>query len=487
MGKKRLFGLMGFVALAMACKSDGGGASNTPSDGGTASLTYVATSGEGDPAVWTLDDGGTALTVVVTRVDESGEADGGFTMRAACSGKNATFDYRNCAVTSVSPTVGIGQGPQAGGEFFLLEISGVALVAHPKESTVETGGRNRHDLHVGLIRGECGDFSGSYNAIHVGPPGKLAGVFSRVNVVGSADGGFSTIDHWDYGFVVNGAPSTNRSDDPIAALLVTPREVQHPVTIPSSSCSGGTVTMSFPGQGFDGGIGKVRANMTSAGAILLDKPRGRGGLIGLKSTALATLGDLQGKTYVVLNYKDDEGAQLSNVSIDGDGGLRVNAATNTTLPDGGVWIGRFVPISDGTVQSTFSGTDFVDLFNPVSGQATDAGMIYAFGIPGPDGGRNQATTPSQLAGFFATVHADGRLGDGRVVDDGGVGNGRFILMLAQKKDSNIFLVGAHVSVNNDLSGLSDGGYTRCFAADGVGPRNNRQLYCIDSPFIGYSK
>ncbi len=113
----------------------------------------------------------------------------------------------------------------------------------------------------------------------------------------------------------------------------------------------------------------------------------------------------------------------------------------------------------------------------------DAGNVFTWGPP--DGGeRAAAPAPATFSGFFTIVDNQGR----PFID-----KGRPIVFAAQKVDGGIFLSGAHMGVNNSQSGMdNDGGYTRCFSKprpDGTpdSRKNDRQTYCVDGPFVGYSR
>lgn len=91
MARSTLFVVMISMAVGLACKSAAGGGD---SDAVVTPSTYVATSGEGDLALWTVADGDADVTTVVTPVDQFGNPidDGVFTVRGTCTARNTTFD-----------------------------------------------------------------------------------------------------------------------------------------------------------------------------------------------------------------------------------------------------------------------------------------------------------------------------------------------------------------------------------------------------------
>ncbi|MBI3072518.1 MAG: hypothetical protein HYY84_10420 [Deltaproteobacteria bacterium] len=471
----RWFALIGCCA-AVGCKgstSGGGGGSSSTSS----SLSYVATSGEGDLAVWVVADGGADIRVTLTKVDETGNAvDGGtHVITGACSARNATFDYRTCTLSGVTPTIADGGSPKAGDQFYTLEFPGVAYIAHPAGS----GGERRHDLHLGVIMSDCHNLSGTYNTVRVGPPGVLSQVFGQSTLTGASDGTISGVTNYDYGLVVNGAYSTGNSNDPIKSALTSGD--QGTMTIPDggSTCANGVTTIDIP-TGQTSSM-RARATATAAGAVLIDLARGSGGIIGISAANAATINDLRNRTLYLMTYGGGDPLTLMNVRIGDAGEVTLVAQTRDAGIENDGGVGRLVALSDSTVATWFGAGNWVDGRSSWGGMV-DGGSVTTWNPP--DGGRASSPAPASMSGFFTIVDSMGNP----------FGNeGRSIIMMAQKADGGVFFSGAHMAANNQNTGMDgDGGYTRCFARDTpsgmTNPRrNDRQTYCVDGQFVGFGR
>jgi hypothetical protein len=174
--------------------------------------------------------------------------------------------------------------------------------------------------------------------------------------------------------------------------------------------------------------------------------------------------------------------KVLRVQTDSDAGVSLVASTDPSDNfDGGVSVGRFVPLSDTSLAAYFSASALVDSSNYDAG-TFDGGMVQVFG--GLTTAHAAAPAPSTFPGFFAVVGTDGRPWDE---------DGRMVVAMVQKADGGLFLAGGHIAVNNPQSGMSNSNYTRCFdlPADGgygnASRRNDRQRYCVDGPFVGYSR
>ncbi|MBI3072519.1 MAG: hypothetical protein HYY84_10425 [Deltaproteobacteria bacterium] len=465
-----------FAVLGLACKSSSGGG-GSGGDAVVTPSTYVATSGEGDLAVWTVADGGGSVTVVLTKVDTSGNpVDGGtHTIAGSCGARDAVLDYRKCTISSVTPVVANSGSPKAGDQYVTLELPGVAYIAHP---TGSQSGDKRHDLHVGVIAASCHNITGSYNMVHVGPPGTLIEGFGQFSLTGANDGTVSAVTHYDYGMVVNGAYSDNSSSDPIKVALLTD-EFTISIADGGSTCANGVTTIALPAGG--GSAVFARATVTNAGALLIDLPRGLGGIIGISAASAATLSDLRNRDLFIVAYEGDDSVNLMRVRVGDAGEVTFVADVKDGGPEDDGGLGRMVALGDSSLTSYFGAGSWVDSKNMTSA-TVDGGFVNTWSPP--DGGRASSPAPSTLSGFFTIVDNQGRPF---------IEKGRPIILAAQKADGGIFLSGVHMGVNNDNSGKdSDGGYTRCFSKprpDGTpdGRKNDRQSYCIDGPFVGYSR
>ncbi|MBI3070924.1 MAG: hypothetical protein HYY84_02230 [Deltaproteobacteria bacterium] len=420
--------------------------------------TYVATADEGDLAGWAIDSNG-AFSVAMTPVDSEGSpVDGGaYTIAGACAAKNGTYDYRICTVASVTPARPSGTFPRATDSYFVLELPGVAVVAAPL-TNADAG----KQAHVGIARGACGDFSGTYSFTRAGHRGFIPNLMGQFTLVGNSAGEILSIDSWHHGLVVNGQASTGSNADPIRVALITDPANAHPALLDAgtTSCANGVITAKQSVEvSVDGGTALqtviVRINATAAGGLLVDFPYGFGGAIGIRSTAAASITDLLGKNYVILG-RTPTGADLFNVTVDGDAGVTVNS---TLLSSGATgFVGKLVALSNPIVDAYFGAANIVDAYNPIQGTSS-------FGPP--DGGRALAPSPASFAGFFAIVDSQNRLGTADNV-------GEAIIFLAQKSSSGIFLTGAVADVNHP-------GSFSCILQYGY------QLYCLAGPFIGFSR
>jgi hypothetical protein len=430
-------------------------------DAGGAARGYAASVAPGDLAVWSLS--GDTFAIEWTVTDGMGGAAAIYDVSGACTAPDASYAYRDCTIASVTLSSGAPSGgaPQVGDEYYVLELPGVAIVAHPKGPL----GDLRHELHVGFALGDCANPGGTfdYDFVRAGKPGNIDELLGRYRVTLDPSGAITAVDDWDYGLVVDGASSTDQASDPVRIALMTPAALPHPIAVSGATCDHGVLRATILGA-------TIRGAITASGAVLVDLPHrpgevnGSGGLVGSLATNAATLGDLAGKHFSMVLYDETTPVELVDVMVASDGHVTVVSSLKGTIP-AGTALGVLTPLDDPSL-ATFAGAlvDDTDLTGGTLG--TDA----TFGAP--SGSRASAPLPSSLGGVFVTTDGAGHFADP---------HGRATIVVTHKTaGGEILIAGSHFGANNAVGGMS-----RCFS--GTPRAGDLQQYCIDGEFVGVSR
>jgi hypothetical protein len=440
--------------------ADAAPADAAPADTGTAPSSYAATVARGDLAVWTLM--GDTFSIDWTVTASTGDASAVYTVTGTCSAADPSYGYRGCTVVTSSLTSGMGgTGPAVGDGFYVLDLPGVAMAAHPKGMLAEV----RHDLHIGLALGGCSNPGGTFqvNAVHAGVPGNVDRLLQRMSITLDQAGIVSSIDAWDYGLIVNGASSTNMSSDPIRPILMTDPATPHPLPVMGATCNNGVFELPLPGQ-------RLRGVVTRSGVGMVDLPHrpgevnGSGGLIGLTASSSASVAALAGKQFSGVVVDRNSPVDLFNAVVAPDGTLTIVSTLRASLP-ANTYVGQITALADPAL-AVFAG-HLVDLASPISGTyGTDA--LYG----PPAGARTAAPAVSALGGLFVTTDGMGHFSES---------NGRGLFGMAHlAPNGHVMLVAYHFAVNN-----AAGGTDRCFS--GTTLAGNLQQYCIDGELVAFSR
>jgi hypothetical protein len=425
---------------------------------------YGASAARGDFAVWTIMSGN--FTVEWTATDGGGGAAAVWQLAGTCTAPDATFGHRVCTVATAALSSGgadgsANGGPAVGDEYYVLELPGVAIAAHPKGTLADL----RHELHVGLAVGSCTNPGGTFtfNGVRAGVPGNIDQLLGRSAITVDAQGVVSSVDGWDYGLLVNGASSTNSGSDPIRPLLLTPASVPHPLSLTGATCDSGIVHVPILGA-------TLRGVISSSGVVLLDLPHkpgvvnGSGGLVAVTAGASASLTDLVGKPYSGVMFTEGGKVDLFSATVAADGTLTVTTTLNQTVADN-TGFGKITALSDPAL-ATFS-VGMVDFTNLTSGTYGTNALYGA-----PSGDRTSAPAPAALGGVFVTTDGSGHFFEA---------TGRAMVGITHKApNGHVMIAGSHVAVSNPTLGTS-----RCFA--GTALAGNQQQYCVDGEFVAFSR
>jgi hypothetical protein len=465
---------------SVASDADAGGGDDASDAGADVqALGYAASAAQGDFAVWTIAGG--TFTIEWTVTDGTGGVAAIYDVAGTCTSPDVTYGYRDCTVTSstlvggpvprdggadadAGADGGAISGPSVGDEYYVLDLPGVAMVAHPKG----TLGDLRHNLHIGLALGSCDAIDGgtfNFNVVRAGVPGNIDQLLGRFTVTIDGQGVVSSVDAWDYGLLVNGASSTNSSTDPVRIALMTPTSIPHPETITGATCQNGILHVPVNGNN------TLRGAVTQSGAVLFDLPHrpgfvnGTGGLIGVVAGSAASIADLEGKQYDAVLFSEGSRVDLVNSTVTDGGALTITSTLNGTVPNN-TSLGIVTALTDSAL-STFA-SNLVDITNPLDGGTY--GVNAAFGAPA--GSRASAPLPSTFAGVAITTNGAGKFADPE---------GRAMVAITHKApNGHVMVAGSHFGVNN-----SDGGASRCFG--GTSLTGNEQQYCIDGEFVAFSR
>ena len=276
------------------------------------STTYSTTSNKGDYSEWTLS--GNSLKVNWEVTDSSGGVGYTYTIAATCTTPDAD-GVHTCTVDTASCKKGLAACPTTlpTGTFGMMEVPGVALLAH---TTASTGG---DELQVGFVKdaNACNDdVSGDYTFIRTG-----VGLQDSFGMYRS-DKNFLSVVHSDFGFATT---ATTR-------LGYTSQSVSYNTT------GGGAVRLSDNGctngvrERTMGTADTIRSMMTASGVFVLDLPAGQGGMLSFNVKKAASLADFANKSFIGINFPDNGPLETFHATFGAIANNKIDFSISLSLP-----------------------------------------------------------------------------------------------------------------------------------------------------------